>query len=120
MSNNEQIIFEKQGEQKTDMITGDLIFVLKQTTHNTFKRVQNNLYMNMDISLKDALLGYEKTFTHLDGHEFTLVNKPNEVAQPFSWNILEGEGMPIKDSGGDYGELHAKILVNFPTKLSTR
>ena len=76
--------------------------------------------MNVDISLKEALLGYKKTFKHLDGHEFDLINKPDEVAQPFSWNILEGEGMPIKDSYGDYGELHAKLLVNFPTKLSSR
>ena len=74
----------------------------------------------MDITLKQALLGYEKSFKHLDGHEFTLKSDPNKVTQPFSWNIVEGEGMPIKDSGGDYGELHTKVLVNFPTRLSPR
>jgi DnaJ-class molecular chaperone len=74
----------------------------------------------MDISLKEALLGYEKTFKHMDDHEFTLVNEPGKVTQPFSWNIMKDEGMPIKDSGGDYGELHTKILVNFPTRLSSR
>ena len=103
-----------------DMIPGDLIFALKQQSHNTFRRVQNNLYMNVDISLKEALLGYEKTFKHLDDHEFTLTSKKGKVSQPFSWNIEEGEGMPIKSSGGDYGELHAKLLVNFPSKLSSR
>ena len=29
MANNEQIVFEKQGEQVPDMIAGDLIFVLQ-------------------------------------------------------------------------------------------
>ena len=28
--------------------------------------------------------------------------------------------MPIRGSGGDYGELHVKLIVNFPTRLSPR
>lgn len=76
--------------------------------------------MNVDISLQDALLGYEKTFRHMDGHEFRLQNEWNTVTQPFAWNILADEGMPVKHSGGDFGEMHAKMLVNFPTRLSPR
>jgi DnaJ-class molecular chaperone len=29
MANNDQVVFEKQGEQVPDMITGDLIFTLR-------------------------------------------------------------------------------------------
>ena len=60
MANGEKIIYERQGEQVPDMLQGDIIMVLKQQPHNVFKRVQNNLYMNLDISLKEALFGYEK------------------------------------------------------------
>ena len=80
MANNEKIVFEKQGEQVPDMIAGDLIFVLQQMTHNTYRRVQNNLYMNIDITLQQALLGYSKQFTHLDGHEYTLKSEPGQVS----------------------------------------
>ena len=85
-----------------------------------YKRVNDNLYVNMDISLKEALFGYEKSFKHLDGHTFTLHSTYNKVSQPFSWNIVKDKGMPIKNREGYFGELHAKVLVSFPTKLSER
>ena len=94
--------------------------VLKQQPHNMFKRVQNNLYMNLDITLKEALFGYEKTFRHLDGHQFSVNSIFNKVTQPFSWNIIKGEGMPIKNRDGDFGELHAKLLIQFPSKLTQK
>lgn len=68
MRNNEQILFERQGEQRPDMIQGDITFVISQTPHNVFKRIENNLYINLDISLEEALLGFSKTISHLDGH----------------------------------------------------
>lgn len=50
------------------MIQGDVVFQIQQSPHNVFKRVGNNLYINVDISLEEALLGFKKTITHLDGH----------------------------------------------------
>lgn len=40
-----------------------------------FKRVGNNLYYNMDITLEDALLGFRKIIKHLDGHFVTVESK---------------------------------------------
>jgi len=120
MTNGEKIIFERQGEQVPDMLQGDIIVALKQQPHSVFKRVQHNLYMNVDITLKEALFGYERKYKHLDGHEFDLNSAFNKVTQPFSWNILKGEGMPKKSVEGSFGELHAKLLVQFPTKLTPR
>ena len=70
MANNEKVVYERQGEQVPDMVQGDIVFQVKQQPHPHFKRVQNNLYMNVDLTLKEALFGYEGTFTHLDGHNF--------------------------------------------------
>lgn len=50
------------------MIQGDVIFVIEQKQHNTFKRVENNLFTNLEISLEEAILGFTRTITHLDGH----------------------------------------------------
>jgi len=52
MANKEKIIYERLGEQVPDMLQGDIILQLKQAPHSVFKRVQNNLYMNVDISLQ--------------------------------------------------------------------
>lgn len=39
--------------------------------------------------------------------------------QPFSWKILPGEGMPIRGTG-EFGELHVKLIVNFPKELTEK
>lgn len=39
--------------------------------------------------------------------------------QPFSWKILKDEGMPIRGTG-EFGELHVKMLVNFPKDLNDK
>ena len=85
MKNGDTIIFEKQGEQVPDMIQGDVVFTLKQQSHHQFKRVGDNLYYNLDINLQEALLGFKRTITHLDGHHVEIVSDAISVTQPFSW-----------------------------------
>ena len=76
MKNGDKITFEKEGEQQPDMIQGDVIFALKQTTHAVFRRVGDNLYMNLDITLEEALLGFRKTIKHMDGHVVEIKSDP--------------------------------------------
>jgi DnaJ-class molecular chaperone len=49
----------------------------------------------------------------------TITSKEGEVVQPFSWKILKDEGMPIRGTG-EFGELHVKMLVNFPKELNAK
>ena len=43
-----------------DMLQSDIIFTLKQVEHNVFKRVGNNLYTNLNITLQESLLGFRR------------------------------------------------------------
>ena len=36
--------------------------------HPLFKRDKNDLYIKVELSLKEALLGFKKKIKHLDGH----------------------------------------------------
>ena len=76
--------------------------------------------MNLDITLEEALLGFSKTIKHMDGHDVEIKSDPLEIIQPFSWKILKDEGMPVRNSGGDFGELHVKLIVTFPTVLNAK
>ena len=76
--------------------------------------------MNVNIDLKESLFGYSGEFTHLDGHKFTVASSFNQITQPFSWNIIANEGMPVKNREGKFGDLHVKLMVEFPTKLSMK
>lgn len=70
VSNGDTILFEKEGEQVPDLARGDLVFTIKQKPHNRFKRVGNNLFMDLEISLEESLLGFKRTISHLDNHKF--------------------------------------------------
>lgn len=79
MKNGDKIVFEKDGEQIPDMIQGDIIFIIKQNQHSIFRRVNDNLYMNLDITLEESLLGFRKTIRHMDGHDIVIKSDPGEV-----------------------------------------
>ena len=42
---------------------------MKQKKHSVFRREGNNLHVEIEISLKEALLGFSKILDHLDDHE---------------------------------------------------
>jgi DnaJ-class molecular chaperone len=52
MANGDTIIMEREAEQVPDLTRGDLIFTIKQKSHSTFKRVGNNLYHDINLSLE--------------------------------------------------------------------
>jgi len=79
MAGGDTIIMEKEAEQVPDMALGDLIFTLKQKPHKTFKRVGNNLYIDITLTLEESLLGFKRTVSHLDGHVVNISNEINEI-----------------------------------------
>lgn len=46
-----------------------MLFYIHEKEHDRFKRDNNNLHTSMDITLEEALLGFERSLQHLDGHE---------------------------------------------------
>ena len=73
------IILPKEAEQVPDMAIGDLIFTIKQKPHGTFKRVGNNLFIEVTLSLEESLLGFKKTVKHLDGHIVNIQSEIDEI-----------------------------------------
>lgn len=62
-----------------DQARGDLVFIIKQRPHSKFKRVGNNLFMDLEISLEESLLGFRRTIVHLDNHKFEVKSSFNEI-----------------------------------------
>ena len=81
MPDNEEISFKYESEQKPGQIPGDVVLKLKTVQHPMFKRSRDSLSMKLSIPLRAALLGFETSFKHLDGHTVTIkrtgVTKPN-------------------------------------------
>jgi DnaJ-class molecular chaperone len=108
-SDGDTLKFENMGEQRPGAIPGDVIVHFKQKPNNKFTRRGSNLLATLEISLSEALVGFSKSITHLDGRKVTVSSEA--VSKPQSTLTLLGEGMPG-------GHLQVKLDVKFPTKLT--
>lgn len=115
MKNGMEIPFEDFGEERADKEPGNLIFVIQEIPNVNMTRDGNNLRADFEITLKEALLGFQKEFVHLDGHVVKV--ERNRVSQPGDVIKIKGQGMPIHQSG-DFGDLFLKVKVLIPEKLT--
>ncbi len=77
---------------KPDTDPGDVIVLLQQMDHTTFKRSDDDLFVMKKISLVEALCGFTCTVEHLDGRKLLVTCRPGEVLSPGGW----GEGaLPV-------------------------
>jgi DnaJ-class molecular chaperone len=75
------------------------------------------LHTEINITLKEALLGFSTEIRHLDDH-IVLVDR-DSVIQPGEIIRIKGEGMP-KHQTSDKGDLFVKVNVNFPNSLTEK
>ena len=66
MADGQKITFTSEGDQEPGLEAGDIIIVLDEKAHDTFKRSGQDLIVKMDINLTDALTGMKKTIKTLD------------------------------------------------------
>ena len=68
-------------------------------------------------TLKEALVGFKKTFKHLDGHDVDI--SFDAVTYPGMVRTFKGEGMP-RPHDPSYGDLFITFSIEFPTTLSEK
>jgi len=116
MGDGASITFERMSEQRPGMIPGDVVFKVKVKPHGRFTRRNNDLHMEMTITLGEALLGFQKKITHLDGREVTITEKG--ITGPYDTKRIVGEGMPHHDVPSQKGDLFVKMKVTFPRQMT--
>jgi len=116
MGDGAEIKFPRKSEQAPGQVPGDVLMKLRQQKHAVFTRNGNDLHMTMTISLKEALLGFEKTVKHLDDHEVEISR--DGITNPMFVMKIKGEGMPVHNYPSDFGDLHVTFVVEMPKKLS--
>ena len=98
---------------------GDLYLVVKVQAHKTFDRKGNNLHINVNIPLEDAILGSEVTIPTISKKNIALKIPPlTQNGMPFK---LSGLGMPkLKGGKTEKGDLIATLQVTLPEKLTEK
>ncbi|MFA5778325.1 MAG: molecular chaperone DnaJ [Candidatus Paceibacterota bacterium] len=103
------------GEAISKGTTGDLYIKINVTPHSVFKREGNDLVMNLNLKLSDALLGTKYPIQTLDGEiEVTIPEGVtiNEILR------VRGKGVPMPKS--KRGDLLIKLNIKLPSKLSRK
>lgn len=96
-----------------------MIFVVEEirTSDVLFIRDNDDLRYDIFISLKEALLGFNKEIKHLDNH-IVYLNRTT-VTQPGHVIKIKGEGMP-KHQKSEKGDLYVKVNVLIPNILTEK
>mmetsp|Transcript_37338 Transcript_37338/g.73430 ORF Transcript_37338/g.73430 Transcript_37338/m.73430 type:complete len:480 (+) Transcript_37338:27-1466(+) len=118
MDTGSKLTFPRMNEQTPGEIPGDVVVTVKQKKHDKFRRKGKNLYMDMDITMKEALLGFSKKFTHMDDREVTVSR--DRVTQPDTVHQVRGEGMPVHNVPSDKGDLFITLKVKLPRRLDDK
>jgi len=101
------------GEAVSHGTTGDLYIKINVATHPIFKREGNDLVMNLNLKLSDALLGIKYPIQTLDGEiEVTIPEgvSINEILR------VRGKGVPMPKN--KRGDLLIKLNIKLPSKIS--
>lgn len=67
---------------------GDIIIVVEEKPHAVFRREGNDLLVDMEISLVEALCGFQRTIRHLDGRVIGVGCPRGEVTAPGIYKYL--------------------------------
>uniref|UniRef100_A0A1B6E7B2 J domain-containing protein n=1 Tax=Clastoptera arizonana TaxID=38151 RepID=A0A1B6E7B2_9HEMI len=111
-----KFVFKEAGDQGHTIIAADVVFTTIDKIHPVFNRVGENLVMEQQISLQEAMVG---TTIILETLDYKVLRIPiTEVVSPDYQKVIKGEGMPLVDDPNKRGNLIINFLVIFPKYLS--
>ncbi|OMJ09087.1 Mitochondrial protein import protein MAS5 [Smittium culicis] len=113
MKDGQKIKFPGEADQAPNVIPGDIVIVIEEKPHETFKRRDDNLIVNAQINLITALAGGNIHIKHLDGRILNVEILPGEIIKPGEMKIVSGEGMPSYRHHNK-GDMYISFDIIFP------
>lgn len=102
-------VIEGKGHQLKNTKT-DLIIKVKELPHKVFKRLGDDLFTEIELKLFQALFGFDKILSHLDGRKLHI--SCSGKTEFNSIRKINGEGLLNPD--GDKGDLYIRFIINLP------
>lgn len=113
-----QYTFKGEAEQVPDAIAGDVIIQVTNEEHPVFERDEANLLWSTNITLMEALIGFNRSVRSLDGRliefEKRNVTKPGDVF------LVAEEGLPVFGNANKRGDLVVSFNIQFPDKVDEK
>ncbi len=109
LMNGYKMTLEGKGHQFKNTKT-NLIVVINEEPNKVFKRYDDDLFVDVELKLYQALFGFEKILTHLDGRKLHI-----SCSGKTDFNMIRkisGEG--IKNLKNTKGDLYVKFNISLP------
>ena len=110
-----KIKYKDMGDQ-VEGGTQDLHFIVKEKPHPLFIRDGDDIRHNVEIDLKEALTGWKRTVSTIDGKQLTVSS--SGPTQPTFEERYPGLGMPKSKSPSQRGDFLVGVKIKFPTSLT--
>ena len=91
--------------------TGDLFIVTNVAPHPFFRRMGDNVYCTIPITVAEAALGYKLEVPTIDGKALVRIPPGTQNGQTFR---LRGKGMPSLRSAGVRGDQYVEVRIVIP------
>ncbi|KAI4341998.1 hypothetical protein MLD38_026662 [Melastoma candidum] len=114
--NGTKITFEGKGNEKLGELLSDIVLLIAEKRHPMFKRRGDNLEIEVEIPLVQALTGCLLSVPLLGGEKMNIY--VDEVIFPGYKKEISGQGMPDPKGNGKRGDLKITFVVRFPSDLS--
>jgi len=94
----------------------DLHFVVEEKKHPLFTRDGDDIILNVDLELKEALTGWKRTVTTIDSKSLNI--DKGGPTQPGSSDVYPNLGMPLSKKPENRGNFVVRYNVKFPRTLT--
>lgn len=111
-----KIKFSGVGDQEEGG-TQDLHFIVTEKPHATLSREGDDLKTTIELDLKEALTGWKRTVTTIDGKQLNVSGAG--PTPPGYQERFPGLGMPISKKPGERGDFIVEVKVSFPKSLTS-
>jgi len=112
---NEMIMIKNKGNCNQMKRYGDIKVMINVENKTKFNRQGLNLYYIHELTLKEALIGFDIEFKHIDGKNYNMNHSGKGVVNPSSQLVMDGMGI---ERGEHKGALIIKFKIEFPKELT--
>lgn len=110
-----KLVLDGEGHDLPDMATGDVIVEFRVKSHPVFQRIQADLAMQKELTIQEAICGFEFLVKSIDEDEWLKVVSPEgHVTQPDEVVVIKGKGLPQKNNRSHRGDLYIRFSVILP------
>lgn len=100
------------GTNISGVIPGDVFIIISQRPHPVFRRDGDDLHIEKEVSIFDAMLGNDISLTTLDGRQLQMRVPPG--ARPGLRMRVAGSGMPKSNGSNNTGDLYVQLNMKVP------